>query len=63
MRFKGAASWGLSEARLWVLRSMERFPDTGSNPAQMGIGVSYNNGILRENSMECVLGLSRLKGA
>ncbi len=62
MRIKGAASWGLSEARLWVLRSMEGLPDTGSNPAQMGIGVSYNNGVLRENSMESELGLSRLKG-
>jgi hypothetical protein len=63
MRIRGAASWGLSEARPWVLRSMEGLPDTGPNPAQMGIGVSYNNRVLRENSMESVLGLSRLKGA
>jgi hypothetical protein len=61
MRIKGAASWGLNEARLWVLRSMEGLPDTGSNPAQMGIGVSYNNRVLRESSIKCVSGVSRLK--
>jgi hypothetical protein len=63
MRIKGAASWGLNEARLWVLRLMEGLPDTGSNPAQMGIEVSYNNGVLRESSIDCVSGVSRLKGA
>jgi hypothetical protein len=63
MRIKGAASWGLNEARLWVLRPMEWLPDTGSNPAQMGIEISYNNGVLRESSIACVLGVSRLKGA
>ncbi len=62
MRIKGAAPWGLNEARLWVLRPMEGLPDTGSNPAQRGIEVSYNNGVQRENSIECVLGVSRLKG-
>ncbi len=62
MRIKGAASWGLNEARLWVLRLMEGLPDTGSNPAQMGIEVSYNNGVPRENDIECVSGVSRLKG-
>jgi hypothetical protein len=41
---------------------MEGLPDTGSNPAQMDIGVSYNNRVLRENSMECVSGVSRLEG-
>ncbi len=63
MRIKGTASWGLNEARLWVLRLMEGLPDTGSNPAQVGIEVSYNNGALRENSIECVSGVSGLKGA
>jgi hypothetical protein len=62
MRVKGAASWGLNEARLWVLRPMEGLPDTGSNPAQVGIEISYNNGVLRENSIACVSGVSRLKG-
>ncbi len=62
MRIKGAASWGLNEARLWVLRLTEGLPDTGSNPAQMGIEVSYNNGVPREINIECVSGVSRLKG-
>jgi hypothetical protein len=61
MRIKGAASWGLNEARLWVLRSMEGLPDTGSNPAQMGIEISYNSEVPRENSIECVSGVGRLK--
>jgi hypothetical protein len=38
MRIKGAASWDLNEARLWILRPMEGLPDTGSNPAQMVTG-------------------------
>ena len=63
MRIKGAASWHLNEARLWVLRLMEGLPDTGSNPAQMGIEVSYNNGVPGENNIECVSGVSRLQGA
>ncbi len=62
MRIKGAASWGLNEARLWIVRPMEGLPDTGSNPAQMGNGVSCKNRVLRENSTECVLGVNRLKG-
>ncbi len=62
MRIRGAASWGLNEAKFWVLRSLEGLPDTGSNPAQMGIGVSYNSGVHRENNIECVSGVSRLKG-
>jgi hypothetical protein len=41
---------------------MEGLPDSGSNPAQMGIGVSYNNRVLRENSIERVLGVSGLQG-
>ena len=63
MRIKGAASWHLNEARLWVLGLMEGLPDTGSNPAQMGIEISYNNEVLRDNSIEGVSGVSRLKGA
>jgi hypothetical protein len=42
---------------------MEGLPDTGSNPAQMGIKISYNNEVLRDNSIEGVSGVSRLKGA
>ncbi len=61
MRIKGAASWGLNEARLWVMRPVTGLPDTGSNPAQMGIEVSYDNGVLRENSIECVSGVGNRK--
>ena len=61
MRIKGAASWGLTDARLWVLRPMKGVPDTGSNPAQMGTGVSYNSRVHRENNIECVSGVSGLK--
>ncbi len=61
MWIKGAASWGLNEARLWVLRLMEGLPDTGSNPAQMGIEVSYNNGVPRENNIECVSGVKQIE--
>ena len=59
MRIKGAASWGWDEAKLWVLRPMEGLPDTGSNPAQMDIGVSYNSRVHREDYIECVSGVSR----
>ena len=45
---------GLSEVRLLVLRLMEGLPDTGSHPAQMGIGVSYGKGASRENMIKCV---------
>ncbi len=61
MRIKGAASWGWNEARLWVLRPMEGLPDTGSNPAQMDIGVSYNSRVHREDYITCVSGVSRLR--
>ncbi len=54
MRIKEQLLGGLSEARLLVLRLMEGLPDTGSHPAQMGIGVSYNKGVPRGNSIECV---------
>jgi hypothetical protein len=54
MRIKEQLLGGLSGARLLVLRLMEGLPDTGSNPAQMGIGVSYNKGVPRETSIECV---------
>jgi hypothetical protein len=40
-RIKGRLLGGLSEVSLLVLRLMEGLPDTGSHPAQMGIGVSY----------------------
>jgi hypothetical protein len=46
MRIKEQLLGGWSEARLLVLRLMEGLPDTGSHPAQMGIGVSYNNRVL-----------------
>jgi hypothetical protein len=59
MRIKGAASWGWNEAGLWVLRLLEGLPDTGSNPAQMDIGVSYNSRVHREDYIECVSGVSR----
>jgi hypothetical protein len=39
----------LIEVRLLALRLMEGLPDTGSHPAQMGIGVSYNKRVPREN--------------
>ncbi len=54
MRIKEQLLGGLTEARLLVLGLMEGLPDTGSHPAQMGIGVSYNNGVPRENSIEWV---------
>ncbi len=54
MRTKEQFLGDLREARLLVLRLMEGLPDTGSHPAQMGIGVSYNKGVPRENSIGCV---------
>ncbi len=63
MRIKEQLLGGLNEAGLLVLRLMEGLPDTDSHPAQMGIGISYNIGIPRENSIECMWEVSRLKGA
>ncbi len=54
MRIKGQLLGGLNEARLLVLRLMEGAPDAGSHPAQMGIGVRYNNGVPSENGIEWV---------
>ncbi len=54
MRIREQFLGDLNEARLLVLRLMEGLPDTGSHPAQMGIGVSYNKGAPRENSIEGV---------
>jgi hypothetical protein len=48
MRIKEQLLGGLREARLLVLRLMEGVPDTGSHPAQMGIGVSYKKGLLEK---------------
>ncbi len=41
---------------------MEGLPDTGSHPAQMGIRVSYNEGIPRENCKVCVGGKQTFRG-
>ncbi len=38
----------MSEARLLVLRLMEGLPDTGSHPAQMGIGSAIIKEFLEE---------------
>jgi hypothetical protein len=54
MRLKEQFLGGLNEARLLVLRLVEGLPDTGSHPAQMGIGVRYNDGVPSENSIEWV---------
>jgi hypothetical protein len=54
MRIKKQLLGCLSEARLLVLRLMEGFPDTGSHPAKIGIGVSYGKGASRGSMMECV---------
>ncbi len=53
-RIKGRLLGGLSEVSLLALRLMEGLPDTGSHPAQMGIGVSYSKGVPRENIVKCV---------
>ena len=53
-RIKRRLLGGLNEASLLVLRMMKGLPDTGSHPAQMGIGVSYNDGVPRENIVKCV---------
>ncbi len=45
---KGRLLGGLSEVSLLVLRLVEGLPDTGSHPAQMGIGVSSCGGFPRE---------------
>ncbi len=46
---KGRLLGGSSEVSLLVLRLMEGLPDTGSHPAQVGIGVSYCEGFPKEN--------------
>jgi hypothetical protein len=50
-RIKGRLLGGLSEVSLLVSRLMVGLPDTGSHPAQMGIGVSYCEGRPRENTV------------
>ncbi len=41
---------------------MEGLPDTGSHPAQMGIRVSYNERVPRENRKVCVGGKQIFRG-
>jgi hypothetical protein len=50
-RIKRRLLGGSNEVSLLVLRMMKGPPDTGSHPAQMGIGVSYCEGLPKGNTM------------
>ncbi len=44
-RIKRRLLGGSNEVSLLVLRMVRGLPDTGSQPAQMGMGVSYCEGV------------------